>query len=478
MVRSRGSTYLLLLASLFLQACQFVAEQRVSSESITLRRPNILIILSDDQRFDTMDYMPRTVARIFKEGISFPNAYVTTSECCPSRSSILTGLYAHNHGVRTNEEPLMKETFVQRLKKSGYYTGQVGKYLNSWEGSARPEFDFWVAFGGGAHRYNDPRLNVIGTWKDHKGYITHILRDYALEFFERAARQETPFILLFAPNAPHFSTAGRSRENPNPPPDPAPGDETLYTNLPPHRPPSFNEADISDKPRWLMSLPPLGADEISKIDAYRLRQIQSLNSLDQAIESLLNALAKEGKLDDTLVIYLSDNGDSWGEHRRPSGKNAAYEESSHVPFAVRYPRLTGKPRVDSRLVDNIDIAPTIYELARIPVPDVDGRSLLPLFNRNKAGGTQPTEWRGELLIEGWPEGGRFARGKRAPFMAIHTIGYVYVETDGDRSELYDMTKDPYQLRNEVENPAYAPIVSDLKARLKRMRVAPVGASRR
>jgi len=100
-----------------------------------------LLILSDDQRHDTMDYMPRTKARIFGEGISFPNAYITTPLCCPSRSSILTGMYAHKHGVRLNPISLQKETFVQQLKKAGYFTGQVGKYLNSWDGSVRPEFD-------------------------------------------------------------------------------------------------------------------------------------------------------------------------------------------------------------------------------------------------------------------------------------------------------------------------------------------------
>ena len=112
-------------------------------------RPNFLLILSDDQRHDTMDYMPRTKARIFGEGISFPNAYITTPLCCPSRSSVLTGMYAHKHGVRLNPIPLQKETFVQRLKEAGYFTGQVGKYLNSWDGSARPEFDMWAAGPGG-----------------------------------------------------------------------------------------------------------------------------------------------------------------------------------------------------------------------------------------------------------------------------------------------------------------------------------------
>jgi Sulfatase len=153
-----------------------------------------------------MDYMPRTVARIFKEGVAFPNAYITTSLCCPSRASILTGMYAHKHGVRLNPIPLEKETFVERLHKSGYYTGQVGKYLNSWDGSARPEFDFWVAGPDGTAYFFNQKLNVQGTWSVHPGYLTHVLRDYALEFLRRAAQQEKPFVLLFSPNAPHFAS--------------------------------------------------------------------------------------------------------------------------------------------------------------------------------------------------------------------------------------------------------------------------------
>ena len=456
---------LLLLTVLLLMACQVVTipDTPLSSSATGPSRPNILIILSDDQRYDTMDYMPRTMARIFKEGVAFPNAYVTTSLCCPSRSSILTGMYAHNHGVRLNTIPLEKETFVERLRKAGYYTGQVGKYLNSWDGSARPEFDFWVASPGGVARYFNQRLNVQGTWSVQPGYLTHVLRDYALDFLRRAVRQENPFVLLFSPNVPHYETGGSN--DPLQPPLPAPGDEELYQHLTLHRPPSWNTTDSPDKPRWYQSLRPLSPDVIARIDTFRQKQVQSLNGLDQAIESLLDELARQGKLDNTLVIYLSDNGHFWGEHRIPFGKNAVYEESSRVPFAVRYPTLIAKPRVEPRLVANIDIAPTIYELVGISIPpDVDGRSLVPLL-----GGTNPpASWREELLLEGWPPPALAKQG-RGPHAAIHTGRYVYVETEGDRSELYDLTSDPHQLQNHVDNPAYARVISDLKPRLQRLR---------
>jgi len=441
-------------------------------------RPNFLIILSDDQRYDTMDYMPLTKARIFAEGVTFPNAYITTPLCCPSRASILTGMYAHKHGVRLNPIPLRKETFVERLKKSGYFTGQVGKYLNSWDGSARPEFDFWAAGPGGTAHYFNPRLNVNGTWTVHQGYLTHILRDHAMEFLRRVARQEKPFVLLFSPNAPHFGypPSGAAPRGPLDisffmrPPEPAPGDEKLYLDLPSHRPPSFNKIDLSTRPRWFRSLLPLTADLIAQIDVFRRKQLQSLNALDQAIDSLLMALAAQGKLDRTLVLYLSDNGHFWGEHGIAWGKNAVYEESSRVPFAVRYPRLASKPRLEARLVANIDIAPTIYELAGLAIPpEVDGRSLVPLLDTTRAQPTPARPWREELLIEGWASAPALEL-EWAPYAAIHTDRYVYVETEGDRSELYDLTTDPYQLHNHAGNPTYTSVVDDLKARLKRLRL--------
>jgi N-acetylglucosamine-6-sulfatase len=429
---TKFNSSLLFLTVLVLTGCQAFTthDAPISSSTTPVSRPNILIILSDDQRYDTMDYMPRTVARIFKQGVVFPNAYITTSLCCPSRASILTGMYAHKHGVRLNPIRLEKETFVERLHKSGYYTGQVGKYLNSWDGSARPEFDFWVAGPGGVAHFFNQRLNVQGTWSVHPGYLGHVLRDYALEFLRRAAQQDKPFVLLFSPNIPHFEYAPsgkppQGRDDFLRPPRPAPGDENLYKDLSPHRPPNWNKTDPSGKPRWFQSLSPLAPDMVALIDTFRQKQLQSLKGLDSAVESLLDELARQGKLDDTLVIYLSDNGHFWGEHRIPWGKNSVYEESSRVPFAVRYPRLVTKPRVDTRLIANIDIAPTIYDLAKIPIPtDVDGRSLVTLL-AGSSKSNPSVSWRDELLLEGWAAPAAAKEGA-APYAAVHTGRYVYV----------------------------------------------------
>ncbi len=398
-------------------------------------RPNILLIITDDQRYDTIDYMPLTKDQIFARGLTFRRAYITTPLCCPSRSSILTGQYAHHHRVLDNTTQLERPTLVQDLHNAGYYTGLVGKYLNSWSGEARPEFDYWVAPGGTgtSQQYFDPLLNVNGVWIQHYGYKTHILRDYALDFLNVATQRPAPFLLIFTPSAPHY------------PADPAPGDENLYPNLPLYRPPSFMEADMSDKPANIRSLP---AADPNYIDALRRRQLQTLHSLDLAINQLLSTLAANGQEANTVVMFLSDNGVFWAEHRL-NGKVYGYEEAAHVPFAIRYDPLIAGPRVESGLVANIDIAPTIYDLVGLSMPpDMDGVSLLPLMSQ------QTISWRTALLIEGRGSG-------PLDYKALQTDRYLYIETERNISELYDSAIDPYQIQNRATHPAYAAIVSEL-----------------
>jgi N-acetylglucosamine-6-sulfatase len=446
-------------------ACAFLAITACSAgEGVLGRnepdsRPNIVVIVSDDQRYYTMEYMPRTQARIFEEGVEFSRGYVTTARCGPSRSSVLTGMYAHNHGVVANKDLLEEETFVRRLHESGYYTGLVGKYLNSYprpeDDDPLPEFDSWVGLASGSTNatYFDAPLNIDGKWVEREGYQTYLLRDYALEFLKRAVRRKRPFFLLFAPYAPHKPAV------------PAPGDRGLYRDEPPYRPPNYNEEDISDKPEWLQAQwPLLTAKEMASLDGKYLDQIRTLNALDVAVEDVVEALEEYGVLDETLVIYLSDDGGFFGEHRIEGGKIFVYEEATRVPFALRYPPLVPEPYQESRIVANIDIAPTIYELAGIPVPpDVDGLSLVSLLQGDD-------DWRDGLVIEGWPE----EKHAAPPYMAYHTGQYVYVETEGDISELYDLETDPYQLENQIDNPAYADIIARLKERLaeERARVRP------
>ncbi|HKI53741.1 MAG TPA: sulfatase-like hydrolase/transferase, partial [Anaerolineales bacterium] len=400
-------------------------------------RPNFLIIVSDDQRFDTMEYMPNTQQLIFDQGVTFSHGYITTPFCCPSRSSILTGLYAHNHYVHVNTDDLLLPTVVEDLHKNGYYTGLVGKYLNSWDGSIRPEFDYWVTFWGGTiPSYYDPELNVNGDWGKRTGYITYLFEDYVKEYLDKATSQRKPFFLLFAPNAPHA------------PYTPLKEDKSLLTDLAPFRPPSYSEEDVSDKPSSIANKPMIDEDGATHIDNTRRRQLLTLISLDRSIGAIMEKLKETGELDNTVVIFLSDNGKHWGEHRMDT-KSTAYEEVVKVPFAMRYPALISTPYIEDGLVANIDIAPTIYDLSETRMPDViDGLSLVNLLSGN--GG-----WRSKLLLEAWPD--------RGHWKAVHTGQYVYIETVDDLSEFYDLSKDPFEMENAINDPQYQSIIAELRA---------------
>ena len=429
---NRRALLLLLTSTLIFQSCGILP--RLNDE-----RPNFLIIVTDDQRFDTMEYMPNTQQLIFDQGVTFSHGYVTTPFCCPSRASILTGMYAHNHYVHVNEDPLGFRTVVEDLHENGYTTGLVGKYLNSWKGEARPEFDTWVSFfGGTVPNYYDPNLNVNGQWEKKTGYITYLFQDYVVEFLRAATQQRKPFFLLFAPNAPHA------------PYTPAREDIETYTDLPPFRPTNYNEEDISDKPLSIAGKPLLTAEDSTNIEKMRRRQILTLVALDRSIGAVMQELEATGELDNTVVIFISDNGKHWGEHRMDS-KSTAYEESVKVPFAMLYPPLVPAPYVEDRLVASIDIAPTIYELSETRMPEiVDGTSLLKLFSGE--------EWRSTLLLEAWPDRGHWT--------AIHTGDSIYIETDNDLSEFYDLTVDPFEMENGINDPEYQSRISELKSILE------------
>lgn len=400
---------------------------------------NFLIIVSDDQRFDSMSFMPLTRELVFNKGVQFPNAFITTSACCPARVSLLTGLYAAHHGVVSNfkEDAFVLPSFTDALHENGYYTGLVGKYLNNWNGTARAGYDRWVSFAYGDSTYNDPELNIDGEWQRVDGYITDILRDEGLRFLEEANTRDQPFALLFHPNAPHR------------PATPAPEDRDMRLGVPQHRPPNFNEEDVSDKPQWVQDTE-LEDGTVRTIDRLREDMLRTLPPMDRAIAALIERLEFNGMLENTFIVFLSDNGFFWGEHRL-FGKNHVYEESVRVPFAVRYDPLTGgEARTDDAVVANIDLAPTVYELAGVEaIHPMDGRSLVSRL----AGGE---DWRRGVILEGW---------QAIHWTAYHTGDRVYVDNGDQRNEYYDLTLDPFQLDNRVDDPEHRDDVDELRGRL-------------
>lgn len=404
--------------------------------------PNLLVILTDDQPAGTLSAMPAVRERIAGEGVRFTSAYATTPLCCPSRASILTGEYAHEHGVRDNDDVLRESTVPRALADAGYVNGWVGKFMNSWNGTPREPYHYWVAFENKS--YDAPTLNVNGEVRESPYHTTRGLAEHVLNFLDRTNDTDRPFFLAWAPWTPHY---------PAEPTSPLAGS---FPDADPSRWPAFNETRDADKPAWVREVHVPG-EAWSR--AFYRAQLATLHALDHQVARVLDALEDQGRLDDTAVVFLSDQGYLHGQHGLV-GKRVPYEPAVRIPLAVRFPPLAEANVTRGELVANLDIAPTLRDLAGLPGRDgVAGRSLVPLLN-GSAGA-----WRDALLLEGWPP-------ERPNWTAVHTGEAVYVETRGQRSELYDLAADPHQLHSRVRDPAYA----DLRDRLDR-RLAELGGDR-
>ena len=422
-------------------------------------RPNLVLILTDDQRFDTLFAMPNVRRLLGDHGVTFSNAFVTTPVCCPARSSILTGEYSRHTGVLDNEGPKGgalafddRSSLPTWLSSAGYDTALVGKYLNEYPQLGRcyvpPGWDDWNAIATGPFdHYYGYALSENGhlAWygSDPQDYQTTVLTGLATSFIQQADR---PFFLYFAPSAPHR------------PANSLPQDENAFTPPPPFHPPSYDEGNTSDKP-WNGAVPPLDAEQKATITGIREHQLASLQSLDRAIGQLVDAIRAKGQLDNTVIAFTSDNGFLWGEHRLVS-KAWPYEESIRVPMVFRVPWIAqGQGRTDGHLALNIDLASTFSELAGVqPGLPQDGRSLVPLLEGKQ------TSWRHAFDIE-WLGRDLSGKGGTAPYEGIRTRRDVYVEYTNGWRELYDLKTDPYELRNRAQDPAWQTLRRRLAARL-------------
>jgi N-acetylglucosamine-6-sulfatase len=405
-------------------------------------RPDIVLILTDDQRWDTLWAMPEVRRLLVADGATFSNSFVVNALCCPSRSSILTGDYSHTTGVYSNGGPHGgfpafhdRSTIATWLHDAGYDTALIGKYLNEYPGRyVPPGWDTWNAMV-----MNAVVGNYYYVWSLSRGhqlihygnrpedYSTNVLASRAVRFIDSA---DGPLFLYFAPWAPHGD------------PVPAPGDEDAFADLKPFRPPNYDEADVSDKPEYIRSAPAFGPVKTRYIDAYRRGQYQTLLAVDRAVGRIVDALQDTGRLDNTMIVFASDNGLVWGEHRWQN-KQVPYEESIRVPLVIRYPPLTPEAATVSQLALNIDLAPTFADLAGVPTPHVDGRSLLPLL-QGKA-----TPWRHDFLIEHE----RVDRRLPVPsYCAVRTTHELFAVYGTHESEYYDLRTDPYELQNRADDP--------------------------
>jgi N-acetylglucosamine-6-sulfatase len=414
---------------------------------------NIVLILTDDQRPITLAQMPLTMSRLGNPGVQFVNGFSNTPLCCPARATVLTGLYAHNHQVLSNASPWGAPAFADHstiatwLAEAGYRTGLVGKYMNLYDRKTPwpyqpPGWSHWAAFKAAKYfsytLVENGRLKNYGTSQAH--YSTAVLASKAVTFINSTPASQ-PLFLEFAPLAPHA------------PATPASMDKTLFGTLPKWRPPSFNEADVSDKPAWVRALPRLSSTAITNQDQFRLNQLRSLQAVDRAVDNIVNALIQTGRMSTTAIVFASDNGLSWGEHRWLA-KNCLYDECIRIPFMVLAPGIV--PRTDQSFVTLADLAPTFAEWAGVQIPGpINGVSLVGLL-------TNPsTPWRQEILIEALAYAEGLAR--EGLFSGVRTQRYAYAEHLTGEKELYDMSVDSYQLTNIASDPANAALMAELSA---------------
>jgi N-acetylglucosamine-6-sulfatase len=431
--------------------------------------PNVVVVMTDDQAVDTMKAMPRTRRMLGGKGVTFENSFVSYPLCCPSRASFQTGQYAHNHGVLNNQPPKggyqafdAKRSLPVWLSEAGYRTGFVGKYLNGYgKGEAArevpPGWSDWYGLPASAkQRPFEFELNENGELVDYgRGeYKTEVLEDKAVSLVREWAGPRRPFFLWVATDAPH-KDAGTD-EDADRDPEPAPRDRGRFERENAPRGESFNERDTSDKPGFVKGKRRLNSGEQKQIDKVYRSQLESLIAVDRLVKSIVKELRRRGELENTVVMFTSDNGFIRGQHRIESGKASLYDEAIRVPLLVRGPGFPEGER-DERVVGNVDLAPTILDLAAAEADiQPDGVSLLPFEPRRAS-------WRPNMLLE------VFERDK-GNFVGIRTPRFSYAEyTKKDKRELYDLYRDPKQLDNLAGDPAYADELERLHERVTALR---------
>jgi N-acetylglucosamine-6-sulfatase len=469
-----------------------------AAASTAKRRPNILFVLTDDLDRSELRYMPHTEQLLASGGATFDHYFVSNSLCCPSRVTTLRGQYAHNTGVWSNggsnggferafTDGIEQDTVATRLSTSGYRTALVGKYLNGYPNTVSPTYrpPGWTtfvspAFGSpyGEYHYT---LNDNGRLEFHgarnRDYGTRVYVRRTEHFVREAVHAKTPFFAYLAVYAPHQ------------PATPARQDKNLFPHARVPRTAAYNQRDVHRMPRFIRGLPRFSSGERAAIDdLYRLR-LRSLQAVDRGVQSLVHTLRVSGQLDNTYIVFTSDNGFHLGQHRLPAGKQTAYDTDIHVPLLIRGPGITAGSHV-SHLTGNVDLAPTFEAMAGVRPPSfTDGRSLLGLAAGTPNAGRR---WRTAYLVEHrnedsssgsvaprprslplepadpdqggtrparpWPRAhGHLREPRDEPVLerhepipnydAVRTEHFLYVAyANGDR-ELYDTTTDPGEVHN-------------------------------
>jgi N-acetylglucosamine-6-sulfatase len=433
----------------------------VSERAVAADRPNIVFILMDDMRWDCMSLVGHpfiktpNLDRIGREGALFKNGMVTIPLCSPARATFFTGTYAHKHGIIANtaamEAPSHKlDTYHSHLQKSGYETAAIGKWHMGSDPTPRPGFDHWAVFRGQG-KYDDCPFNINGKMMPTKGYVTDVISDMAVDFIKKDHAGK-PFSLYVGHKAVHgpFTPAERHAN--------------LFADEKLPQAPSVNDP-LTKKSGILrgVEMKDKGHPAYGVSDDLMRNQLRCIVSVDEGVGKILKALEETGQLDNTFIIFTSDNGFFWNEHKL-GDKRAAYEESIRVPMVARYPKLIKAGTTIDCMVLDIDFAPTFLELAQAQSKPatLHGRSMLPLF----AGGS--SDWRKSAMFEYFFE---------APYPNVptwHAVrtddGWKYIHYDEAEGvdELYNLKDDPYELKNLIDDPAAAEELKEMKAELAKL----------
>lgn len=445
------------------------------------KQPNIVVVSTDDQARSTVlpESMPKLFNLIRPRGTTFTRFAVTTPLCCPSRASYLTGAYGHNNGVLHNFYPALREkknVLPTWLQRAGYQTAHVGKFLNSYEQgklgprAVAPGWDLWFTQLEKRRYYNweaSKNGKRVRFGNDDDDHATAVTTDFAVRWMKRFARKRDPFYLQVDYYAPHTST-GRDRRCASSP-VPEPRDERRFDDAALPSPPNFNEADVSDKPQKVRERSPLTLDDRATIGRRYRCGLESVYGVDRGMGKIFRTLKKQKELNNTVFVYMSDNGYFYGEHRIIKGKPEPYEENVNVPLTIvvppKYRDRAATVPTSAAPVANIDLAPTLLELARAKpcrkkgvCRTMDGRSLMPLLNGE---GGFPSSRPIGLEVKACEYGG----AREDNYVYIERYARQGGECVRTETELYDLDEDPYQLDNLVPAPPVGPVAD----RLERMR---------
>ncbi len=450
------------------------------------QQPNFVFVYTDDQDLSSFQrrVMPITFEEIVDPGTLFTNFYDTTPLCCPARAGILTGQYGHNNGVLANKPGYgdladKANTLPVWLQRAGYQTAIVGKYLNGYESAVddkddvAPGWDLWSVEVGNGRGYYDFKLTVNGRQRKERyqgEYLTDVLNQRAVENVEELSGDK-PFFLWVTQSAPHVENINADSGGPcGGQAVPPPRDLGRFDGTPLPRRPGVLETDVSDKPAIVSGQPQISAKQRERLRHRYQCRIETLPAVDRGIGELVDALRENGELDETILVFASDNGTFQGQHRLPGGKGLAYEEAAHLPLAIRVPpKFAGGSRLPATvdaMTANIDVAPSFVEWAgaqTCPVAGecrvMDGRSWLALFDRSQ-GEFPPNRPLGtELDLD--KEAVAPGRGIPCSFEGVRDERYMFVRHTSlpdlatgtceptDTAELYDHDADPFELDNLI-----------------------------